>query len=476
VVVSATPSTPVVVGSNIVITATVPSPQSGTVNFEYSTNGSSYSTVSGCASETISGTMATCPSPAALPLGTVDLEAVYSGDATYATSTSAAYPYSVTAGTGTDTVSLLATPASPVSAGTTVYMTATVLAGTPSGVPTGAVTFESSTNGVTYTPVTGCTNPATLSSGTITCNTSLLPFGTVDLEAVYTGSQTYGAATSPALSYYVRTTSATTIVAAPASPTPYGTTVTLTSTVTPGATGTVNFEDSANDVTFASIAGCTAQVVSVSYVATCATAVLPTGVNYLEGVFSGNLTYAPSTSTPIIYNVSAATQTPITVTPIAGLVGTPLVLVANGGSGTGAVTFSAVDGTATGCVIIGTSLKVTTAGTCLVTATKAADANHVAASSVATTVTFVNPIPKAIRVIGAPYVGKTTTVSIAGQYFFGQPTIITNAARTVAKVSKDTGSSLTVQVTVKSGTRPGVYVFAITFKNGLRTNVKYSLR
>jgi hypothetical protein len=35
---------------------------------------------------------------------------------------------------------------------------------------------------------------------------------------------------------------------------------------------------------------------------------------------------------------------------------------------------------------------------------------------------------------------------------------------------------LTVQVTVKSGVRQGIYVFALTFKNGQRTNVKYNLR
>jgi hypothetical protein len=111
-----------------------------------------------------------------------------------------------------------------------------------------------------------------------------------------------------------------------------------------------------------------------------------------------------------------------------------------------------------------------------VTATKAADANYLVANSAATTVTFVNPIPKALRVIGAPVEGRTTSIGIAGQYFYGQPTIITNVSGVVARVSKDTGSLLTVIVTAKNGIRHGIYVFALTFKNGQRTNVKYNLR
>ncbi|MGD1014592.1 MAG: Ig-like domain-containing protein, partial [Acidimicrobiales bacterium] len=285
--------------------------------------------------------------------------------------------------------------------------------------------------------------------------------------------QTVTSAVSP---YIVRASSSSTIAATPAPPTPYGTSVTLTSTVVTGATGTVNFETSTNDVTFTSIAGCSAEVVSATYAATCTTIGLPTGTDYLEAVYSGNTTYAPSTSTPTVYVVNPASQALLTVTSTSGLVGTALTLVTSGGSGTGAVTFDVVNGTATGCAITSTSLKVTTAGTCIVTASKASDGNYLVSSSVATTVTFVNPIPRAIRVIGAPLVGKTTVIGIAGQYFYGQPSIITNVGGVTARVSKDTGSLLTVQVNVKSGVRQGIYVFALTFKNGQRTNVKYNLR
>jgi hypothetical protein len=67
-------------------------------------------------------------------------------------------------------------------------------------------------------------------------------------------------------------------------------------------------------------------------------------------------------------------------------------------------------------------------------------------------------------------------IGIAGQYFYGQPTIKSNVAGVVAKVSKDTGSLLSVQVSVKGGTKVGVHVFTLTFKNGQTTSVRFNLR
>jgi hypothetical protein len=68
-------------------------------------------------------------------------------------------------------------------------------------------------------------------------------------------------------------------------------------------------------------------------------------------------------------------------------VGTPLTVVTSGGSGTGAVTFAV---TGSGCTIDAQSgaLSDTAAGTCSVTATKAADANYHATTSAAVTFTF----------------------------------------------------------------------------------------
>ncbi len=69
-------------------------------------------------------------------------------------------------------------------------------------------------------------------------------------------------------------------------------------------------------------------------------------------------------------------QSPLAVTSLKGVVGTALTLTSSGGSGTGPVTYRVLDGTATGCSISSGHLSASTAGTCVVTATKAGDATY----------------------------------------------------------------------------------------------------
>ena len=84
-------------------------------------------------------------------------------------------------------------------------------------------------------------------------------------------------------------------------------------------------------------------------------------------------------------------QVPLTITSIAGHVGTALLLATTGGSGMGSISFVVVDGSATGCAISGDALLAQSAGTCLVTATKAADATYSAASSSPTAISMALP-------------------------------------------------------------------------------------
>ncbi len=81
-------------------------------------------------------------------------------------------------------------------------------------------------------------------------------------------------------------------------------------------------------------------------------------------------------------------QTPLTVTSTSGVYGTPLALTTSGGSGTGAVSYIVTNGTASGCALFYAALTSTSAGTCIVTATKAGDADYNPTSSAPTTVTF----------------------------------------------------------------------------------------
>ena len=87
------------------------------------------------------------------------------------------------------------------------------------------------------------------------------------------------------------------------------------------------------------------------------------------------------------FNAAAgSSQAALTLTSVAGTLGTPLTLSTSGGSGSGAVTYVTANGSATGCTITGGTLTASTAGTCSVVATKAADSTYFAVSSTPTTV------------------------------------------------------------------------------------------
>jgi hypothetical protein len=105
----------------------------------------------------------------------------------------------------------------------------------------------------------------------------------------------------------------------------------------------------------------------------------------------GNYTITYNTAN---FTITQAAQAPLTVvaTPSTVAYGSTSALSTTGGSGTGAVTYSA--GGSTGCSVTGSTLSVTNAGgTCSVTATKAADANYTAVTSapLAVTLTKANP-------------------------------------------------------------------------------------
>ncbi|MGB7651691.1 MAG: hypothetical protein WBL51_00255 [Acidimicrobiales bacterium] len=168
-------------------------------------------------------------------------------------------------------------------------------------------------------------------------------------------------------------------------------------------------------------------------------------------------------------------QATLLVSSTSGYLDAPLTLVSSGGSGTGTVTFTVTNGTATGCTITDGALSATTGGTCIVTATKAAVTPYATGISAATTVT-ISSAPKALRVVGAITKGKTSHVTITGYNFSGRPTLKSNVAGFKATVNRDSGKTLTVTITVTGSSKPGVKVLTLAFANGKRTTVKYSLR
>jgi|GEM_PF-1040110 len=149
-----------------------------------------------------------------------------------------------------------------------------------------------------------------------------------------------------------------------------------TQLVVTGNNGTTNFVESSAPVTGLSISP-TGLVTS--------TTTLAVGTYTISGTDS-DVSGDSGTWTFTLYVGTA--QAALSLTSVTGSVGTPLTLVTSGGSGTGAVSYTVANGTATGCAVSGSSLSASTVGTCSVTATKAGDTTYVPASSAATTVTF----------------------------------------------------------------------------------------
>ena len=102
-------------------------------------------------------------------------------------------------------------------------------------------------------------------------------------------------------------------------------------------------------------------------------------------------TYASATSSQVTVAVSLATQATLVATsnPTSINVNGTSTLSTTGGSGSGAVTYSLVSGP---CTLNGATLTGTGAGSCIVTATKAADSTYASATSSQVTVVIPAPV------------------------------------------------------------------------------------
>jgi len=170
---------------------------------------------------------------------------------------------------------------------------------------------------------------------------------------------------------------------------------------------------------------------------------------------------------------------PVTATPSASNAFT----ITGTGFQTGAVVTASSDGTCgTATVASATSLAVTCTlgaeGSAAVTLSVSNPDGGTAVSGTVLPAKTTTP-PVTFRVTGAHGVaiaGKTTTMTITGAGFSGQPRITSSAAGTKVGVSHDNGRVLTIRVTTKAGTRAHTYVFTIRNPNGKTGRANYSVR
>jgi sugar lactone lactonase YvrE len=365
-------------GQSVTLTATVTSTTTGTV-ITGSVTFKNGATTLGTGALNASGIATLTTST--LPVGSLSLTAIYGGDANFVTSTSTVLSFMVNK---IATATVLAAAPSPVVAGQSVTLTATITPA-PAGAPLGNVTF--------FNGATSVGTAAPNASGVATLITATLPAGALTLTATYAGNADYLASTSAAITLDVLTSTATSLTAA-LNPATFEQSVTLTATITPAPTGA-----SLGMVTFfnggASIG---TGAPNASGVATFSASTLPVGTLSLTASYSGNTLFTASTSAPFSLTVNPApTTTVLTVAPSPATFGQTVLLTATvtpvpTGASLGMVTFFN-GATSLGSVALTASgtatLSITTlpAGVLSLTASYSGNADFVASTSAAVPLT-----------------------------------------------------------------------------------------
>jgi Pro-kumamolisin, activation domain/Bacterial Ig-like domain (group 3) len=320
---------PSVYGQNITLTATVAAAHggsvAGTVTF--------YNGANTLGTQTLNSSNQATFSTAALAGGSHSLKAVYAGNTSDARSASPVLTQVVTA--ATTTTALTSSP-NPSVYGQAVQLVATI---TPAdgGTVTGTVTFKDGGVGLGKVSV-GANNTATFS-------TTLLATASHSLTAVYGGSASTSASTSPAVSQQVTIASTTAALSSNVNPSGWGQAVTITATIASAyggaVTGTVTFKDGTTTVG-------TGTVTPATGVATYSNGALSLGTHTFTAVYSGDANNLGSAAAALNQTVVKAT-TSTTVKPSLdpsswgqSIILTASVVPVHGtGEVTGTVTFTA---------------------------------------------------------------------------------------------------------------------------------------
>ncbi len=210
------------------------------------------------------------------------ITAVYSGDTTFAGSTSPTLNQTV----NQDATRTTVTASSKKSVfGQSVTFTATVTARSPGGgTPAGQVTFMDGSTQL---------GNATLSGGTATLTISSLSVGTTDITVVYGRDTDFLSSTSTALDHRVNQDSTTTVISSSSNPSVHGQPVTFTATVAAAApgggtpTGMVTFYDGSTVLDTATLSG---------GVASFETSALSVGTRSITALYGGDADFNGSKS------------------------------------------------------------------------------------------------------------------------------------------------------------------------------------
>jgi hypothetical protein len=407
-------------GTSVTFTATITPTQaggptlSGTVQF--SENGTNIGNGGGTGPVTVSAGQAVLTTTT-LPGGTLAINAVYSGDTNYITSTG-----STTETVKPPTTTTISGVPNPSTFGQSVTLTATVSSTLTSPAITGTVQFSQ-----------GGTNigaAVTISGGQAHVATSTLAVGSDTITATYSGDANFGPSSGTFAQTVNKITTTDTVVSSALTIT-VGTSVTFTATLTPASspggvpapTGTVTFFQGTTSIGNGTLA---------SNTATLTTTTLPSGSLAVKAMYNGDANYlasalsAPITETvnPITTTTAVVSSAPVilqdgsvmltaTITPASSPAGVP--------APTGTVQFSE-NGTNTGTPVTvsgGKAVLTTTTlpgGVLSISAVYSGDANYSTStsSSITQTVSSFTLTATPINVMQGQTASSTLTITSVG--------------------------------------------------------------
>ena len=351
---------PATTGTSVTFTATVAG-NAPTGNVAFNDNGA---VLAGCGAVALVGVganrTAQCVAPS-LTLGTHPVTAVYAGDPSNLTASSAPLSQVVTVA-ATASATTLVSAQNPSVTGSSVALTATVTG----NAPTGSVAFKD--NG---TALSGCAAVALVGIGaskTAQCATVGLATGTHPVTATYGGDAVNLTSTSASVAQVINAagTSTTTTAATSLSPAIFGTGVTFSATVTGNLpTGRVAFKD--DGVAISACGAVPLYGTGATKTATCVGALLPVGTHVITTVYAGDTVNLASTSAPVsqvINGVATTTAVISSLTP--SVYATNLIFTATvvGKAVAGTVAFKDNGVVLSGCgtiALVGTSTTTKTA-------------------------------------------------------------------------------------------------------------------
>jgi hypothetical protein len=288
-------------------------------------------------------------------------------------------------GAGTSVITATFTPNDPtnyISGGTTT-MTVTVGKATPTFTWSGVTKTYGNGNFPLTAPTPSTPGTFSYTSGT----TSVITISGSTATVAGAGTSLITATFSPTntANYNSGGTTTMTVTVGKATPTFTWTDVSKTygdanfalTAPTPSTPGTFAYSSSTPSVL--SLSGSTATVAGAGTSTVTATFTPTTTANYVSG-----------STTSMVATVQQRTQTTLTISSTNATFGSTLTLTTSGGDGSGSVSFQVNSGP---CSVLGSTLTPTGAGTCSVTATKAANGNYLAASSSSTAITVAKQTP-----------------------------------------------------------------------------------